>query len=52
MSNSQLAAILLFFLAVTLPIALFFMPSPDAMTAVGLGYSLAGGGIAVVLLAN
>jgi hypothetical protein len=52
MSNSQLAAIFLFFLAVTLPIALFFMPSPDAMAAVAFGYLLAGGGIAAVLLAN
>jgi hypothetical protein len=49
MSNSQFAAILLFFLALTLPIALFFMPSPEAMGTVALGYLVAGGGIAAVL---
>jgi hypothetical protein len=50
MSNPQLAAILLFLLALTLPIALFFMPSPDALDAVAFGYLLAGAGITVLLL--
>lgn len=50
MSNSQLAAILLFLLALTMPIAMYFMSNPDAMGAVVLGYVLAGAGITAVLV--
>ena len=50
MSKSQLAAILLFLLALTLPIALYFMPNPDAMGAVAFGYLFAGAGITAVLM--
>jgi hypothetical protein len=50
-SNTQLAAVLFFFLALTLPFALYFMPSSEHVFSLVIGYACAGGGIAAALLA-
>jgi hypothetical protein len=49
-SNSQLAAVLTFFLALTLPLALYFMPNGDYVFVLIIGYAFAGGAICFSLL--
>ncbi len=50
-SNSQLAALLYFFLGLTLPVAMYFMPDSDYVVVLLIGYMAFCGLIYLALMA-